>query len=100
MRDSYKSHSDIHHYDTRNKKHLIPYCRLARCQKIPHCVGLKLYNALPSGLRDLHFTVFKCRVRVLLAEDAFFSVVEFFWRCLADADGSLCNCEIVSRGSI
>lgn len=77
-KDSFRSHSDDHNYDTRNKEHLVaPYCRLTKCQKRPDSVGLRFYNALPNVVRDLHFTAFKRRVRVLLAEGAFYSVQEF-----------------------
>lgn len=76
--DKYRTHSELHEYDTRNKGELaVAYRRLKRCQNGPKFLGIKLYNKLPTNVKTLTLKKFKTALKNFLAKQAFYSVQEF-----------------------
>ncbi len=71
-----KQHSHI--YNTRFRNQLqFPIHRLKLFENIPHYMGLKLYNKLPSRLKELNLNQFKIVVKKLLIRKEYYHVNEF-----------------------
>ena len=76
--DLFKTHSDLHDYETRQRDHFVPvYRRLERCRDGPGCLAVKLYNKVPNVIKDLPKNCFKSKMKLTLLENAFYSVKEF-----------------------
>ena len=74
----YKTGSDFHVYDTRNRECLnIPYFRLTKCQNGPNFLAIKYFNALPVNVKNLPLPTFKKRIKDFLISEAFYSCEEF-----------------------
>lgn len=70
---------DIHNYNTRNSSCInIPYNRLSKSQKSYEVLGLKMFNRLPSNIRQLPLDIFKTELYRSLVKKPFYSVQEFF----------------------
>lgn len=71
--------SDIHEHSTRNAGMMDePRVRLRATQHSPSVAGIRLYNQLPSHLKQLPPKNFKTELKKLLLEAAPYSVDEFF----------------------
>lgn len=74
----YKTHKDFHEYDTRNKENLVTmYCRLKRCQNRPDYMAIKLFNKLPTQIKEMQVKKFKETVKCFLIKKAFYNVQEY-----------------------
>jgi hypothetical protein len=83
-KDSFKTNSDIHSFNTRFNHHLhIPIANLAVFQKGVWYSGTKVYNHLPPTLKQLSHDVFKFKTalkRFLLA-NVFYTLDEYYnWK--------------------
>lgn len=70
---------DFHDYDTRHKHDLRSPNVLLNCgRNAPHILGLKLFNHLPTDIKDRHtYRNFRCQLKSFLVENALYSVQEF-----------------------
>jgi hypothetical protein len=76
--EKFRSHGELHGYDTRNRDNLaVIYKRLKKCQTGSEFLGVKLFNKLSLGARALPLTQIKQKIKVFLAKQAFYSVQEF-----------------------
>nr|CAI5834912.1 unnamed protein product [Callosobruchus analis] len=76
--DLYQTHENIHTYNTRARKNLIPvYWRVGRCHDGPGYWSIKFFNALPDEVKVLSAKAFKVRVKTYLLKKAFYSFNEF-----------------------
>ncbi|VEN33714.1 unnamed protein product [Callosobruchus maculatus] len=74
----YQTHENIHTYNTRVRKNLIPaYWRLGRCQDGPGYWSIKFFNALPGEIKVLPEKVFKVRVKTYLLKTPFTPLMNF-----------------------
>lgn len=74
----FRSHEDVHNYNTRNKKNLVvPYWRLKRCQSGPGYWSVKFFNALPENIKKLPMKEYKRKIKIILLQNAFYSFDEF-----------------------
>jgi hypothetical protein len=72
--------SDNHPINARHKTNLHPpLLRLSRCQKGVHYTGIKLFNSLPSKLKDLNNNKiqFKKELKKFLLHGSFYTVDEY-----------------------
>nr|CAI5822017.1 unnamed protein product [Callosobruchus analis] len=76
--DLYQTHENIHTYNTRVRKNLIPvYWRVGRCHYGPGYWSIKFFNTLPDEVKVLSAKAFKVRVKTYLLKKAFYSFNEF-----------------------
>lgn len=70
---------DIHSYNTRNcGKLYIPYCRTTVCANGPHTSSIKIYNQLPTSIKETgSLNLFKKSLKSYLLSKQFYSVQEF-----------------------
>jgi hypothetical protein len=69
----------FHNYNTRNKSDFqYPIHRLTSLEKSPHYIGKKLYNKLPSRIKNVvNNNRFKNEVKSLLLDKVYYSVNDF-----------------------
>lgn len=71
--------TNVHDHNTRNKNELIPtYCRIGKCQNRPEYIAVKLYNKLPTDIKELPLKTFQSKIKSILLQNAFFDVEDFF----------------------
>jgi hypothetical protein len=91
-RDQFKSNSEIYGRNTRHNNNLhYPICNLTVFQKGVHYLGTKVFNSLPSSIRNLAHDVkhFKTVLKRLLLLYSFYSLEEYL-DCKFDSN--LNNC--------
>ena len=83
-KDSFKTNSDIHSFNTRfNHDLLIPIANLAVFQKGVLYSGTKVYNHLPPTLKQLTHDVFKFKTALnrFLPANSFYTLDEYYsWK--------------------
>lgn len=79
-RNSFKLTSECHGVNTRNKnKYYIPFARLNISKNLPNCIGLKIFDHLPSDIRNIEtLSRFKCILKKFLIVNCFYSLTEYF----------------------
>lgn len=76
--NDYTNFEDVHTYNTRNKKKLVPIChRVNAARNGVNYYGISFFNKLPQSIRDLPYPLFKTSVEDVLRREAFYSVSEF-----------------------
>jgi len=72
--------SEMHDHNTRRKKDLhMELCRTSSLQKSVINTGIKLFNHLPSELKQLHdFKPFRKKLKFLLLNKALYTLNEYF----------------------
>ena len=77
---SISENSTIHNHNTRRKTDLhIQSCRTASFQKSVANTGIKLFNHLPSELKQLHdFKQFRKKLKLLLLNKPLYTLNEYF----------------------
>ena len=83
--DLFSGHMKTHSYSTRNKSDLV-YNRtnLSYIQKNTHCSIIRVFNWLPSCLRQLPLKRFKIKLKNFLAKRTYYTMEEYFsdtFRC-------------------
>jgi hypothetical protein len=79
-KDQFKSNSEIYGRNTRHNNNLhYPTCNLTVFQKAVYYLGIKVFNSLPSSIRNLAHDVkhFKIVLRRLLLLNSFYSLEEY-----------------------
>jgi hypothetical protein len=79
--DYFKMTSDIHNIITRNKLNLhLPISNLSAYQKGTHYSGIKVFNSLPSQIKDLSHNrnQFKRALKYFLYFHSFYTLGEYF----------------------
>lgn len=78
-KSSLKVCSDVHTYSTRqNSNFALPRPKREMYKKSPMYAGMSLYNLLPSNIKDSRTpSLFRTKIKSLLAENAFYSIEEF-----------------------
>jgi len=79
--DYFKVNSEIHNINTRNKLNLhLPIYNLSVYQKGTHYSGLKVFNSLPSQIKDLFHNRnrFKRALKNFLYFHSFYTLDEYF----------------------
>lgn len=77
-RDRYTLNRDLHAYGTRAASIYMPCPRLDIFKASPGYMGPKLFNMLPSSLKDIaHLKSFRRSLCDLLTQGVFYSVEEF-----------------------
>ena len=67
-----------HEYETRYRNNLVPeYHRLYRSRQATNHYGLKFFNVLPRGVRELPVAQFTGVIKGFLLRGAFYSVEEY-----------------------
>ena len=77
----FKVNSEIHNINTRNKLNLhFPVSNLSVYQKGTYYTGIKVFNHLPSQIKDLSHNrnQFKCTLKNLLYFHSFYTLDEYF----------------------
>lgn len=78
-RDTLQRNADLHSYRTRyGNEMLIPYHRINKSQNNFNYVSVKLYNALPTSVKQLNSIEFKIEIKRVLLEGEFYSQEEYF----------------------
>jgi hypothetical protein len=78
--EHFQTNSTTHSVNTRKRDYLHrPTANLSCYQKSAHCVGIKIFNSLPSDLRSLmnKQTQFKVALKRYLNTHYFYSIEEF-----------------------
>jgi len=73
--------SQIHHIDTRQHANLYqPSVNVTKYQKVVYCLGVKVFNMLPSYMKTEfdNPTKFKVILQKFLYKNSFYSLDEFF----------------------
>lgn len=79
IRDSVPTHRDVHRHDTRNcNRMVVPQHRLQLSANGPLCMGIRVYNNLPSQIKHLPQKKFRSRLRSILVDLPFYDLKEFF----------------------
>jgi len=79
--DDFKVNSEIHNINTRNKSNLhLPISNLSVYQKGTYYSGIKVFNSLPSQIKDLSHNrnQFKCALKNFLCFHSFYTSDEYF----------------------
>ena len=77
----FQRNSTIHSFHTRHCSDLHrPQVNLTKVQKGLYNPGIKAYNCLPAGIKDLsnNFESFKCALKKLLLENSLYTSPEYF----------------------
>jgi len=89
-REDFMINSEIHPYNTRFNTNLHPSStRLTKYQKGTYCLGIKIYNCLPTRIVYLQLSgdvnKFKLALKKFLLVGSFYSIDEFLhWSTLGD----------------
>lgn len=76
--NSYLSHGDIHHYNTRSRQNLVfDYSRTGRVRDGCGYYAVKFYNVLPSEIRSLGIDSFTKKIKSFLKNKAFYCIEEY-----------------------
>jgi len=76
--NNFPKNSHYHSYETRRGNDLaIQYHRVKKAQHSTNHLGIKLYNKLPSQIRELNSKDFKKAIKNILTEGAYYSIAEF-----------------------
>lgn len=71
--------SDIHSHNTRQKLNLrVHYHQYSNSMKNWYAMSTRLYNSLPSNVKELAFNNFKNYLREILASNCLYTVEDFF----------------------
>jgi hypothetical protein len=77
-RELFKLNSDIHHIETIHDNDLhLPSTKLNLYQKGVFYSGIKMYNHLPSSIKDLSHD-FKRALKGIIQSNSFYSLEEYF----------------------
>ena len=77
-RESLQTNAENHSYNTRHGENLlIPRHRIERSQNTYLYTAIKLYNSLPSNIRNLTNVKFKSAVKALLTNGEFYNIQEY-----------------------
>jgi hypothetical protein len=79
--DYFKVNSEVHNIDTRNKSNLhLPISNLSVYQKGTFYSGIKVFNSLPSQIKDLSHkrNQFKRALENFLYLNSFYTLNEYF----------------------
>ena len=76
---TFVKNSNVHNHGTRGKDNFhTPHARTKGVSLGPEHMGIKLYNRLPSGLKEIQtICVFRRKVRDFLLKNLFYSVNEY-----------------------
>ena len=80
-KDHFKRNSEVHHINTRNKSSIHqPHANLSIYQKGAYYTGIKVFNSLPSQIRELSHSrhKFKHTLKEFLLTHSFYTLDEFF----------------------
>jgi hypothetical protein len=91
-KDLFKSNSEIYGRNTRHNNYLhYPTCNLTVFQKGVYYLGIKVFNSLPSSIRNLAHDVkhFKIVLKRFLLLNSFYSLEEYF-DCKFDSNFNNC----------
>jgi len=80
-RSCFKENLDIHNINTRTKSNLHqPLANLSTYQKGAHYYGIKVFNSLPSQIKDLsaNKNQFRCALESFLYSHSFYTLDEYF----------------------
>jgi hypothetical protein len=80
-KDQFLSNSQVHQINTRQTSDLyVPTANLAIYQKGVYCSGIKIYNQLPTAIKDLSSDKdkFKLALKRYLLHNSFYSLEEYF----------------------
>ena len=80
-RNYFEENSDIHNIDTRTKSNLHqPFTNSSKYQKGTYCYGIKVFNNLPSQIKDLSVNKnqFRCALESCLYFHSFYTLDEYF----------------------
>lgn len=84
-RGNLKSHEENHSYLTRNRELFIhPRHRLCKTQNFVTYLGIKMYNRLPTTMKNLDEKHFKKAIKDILLQLTFYSTEEFFNHAFAE----------------
>lgn len=76
--DRFRSHGEVHDYNTRNASHLIPeFSRLTKSRFSMNYYAPKFYNRIPTAWKSLSERVFQVKLKTFLIEKSFYSIEEF-----------------------
>lgn len=76
---SFLMHSNLHDYNTRSKDHIyINFHRLSKTQTGVNYNAPKMYNKLPTPIKDLSLPNFKIKLKQYLIKKCFYSYSEYF----------------------
>jgi hypothetical protein len=82
----FKENSDIHNINTRTKSNLHqPSANVTAYQKGTYYYGIKVFNRLPSQIKDLsaNRNLFRCKVENFLYSHSFYTLDEYFsYNCI------------------
>jgi hypothetical protein len=83
-KDLFKTNLDVHSFNTRSNHDLhIPTANLTVFQKVVWHSGIKIYNHLPSALKQLSYDIFKLEAALkrLLLTNSFYTLEEYYsWK--------------------
>lgn len=75
---NFSLNSDVHSYNTRNCDNLrTDYCAYTKTLNSFNSISAKLYNKLPSKIKNLEMKCYKQKLRHYLIQNCFYSVNEF-----------------------
>jgi hypothetical protein len=80
-KDLFKMNSDVHIFNTRSNCDLhFPVINLTVCQKEARCSGIRLYNHIPSTLKQISYDIskFKVALKNFLTTKSFYTVEEYY----------------------
>lgn len=78
-KDKWQMVKDVHRYDTRGgQDYVLGYSRLKRSESSHNYWAIKMYNKIPTTMRQQPIKSFNSQVTVILKRQAFYSVQEFF----------------------
>jgi len=79
-KDTIEKNLDTHNYNTRfQNEMLIPYHRTNKSQNNFRYMSIKLYNALPTNLKQINNArIFKSEAKKMLIEGEFYSIEEYY----------------------
>lgn len=76
--DLFTTRKEVHSHNTRYNNLIdVPQHRLCKSDKSPKIMSFKLYNKLPSEIRQLNFTNYKRKINKFLLNRPFYSVHDF-----------------------
>jgi hypothetical protein len=81
MKDLFITSMDSHNFETRQSNNLYtPQANLSAYQKGAYYSGVKIFNKLPSNIKDVNgnITKFKTTLRRFLYANSFYTLEEYF----------------------
>ncbi len=77
--EKFEFNSEVHNYNTRNRNSIrTHFLRYSKSQKNWYCISTKLYNFLPSQIKNLTHEKFKSKLKNILIAECLYRVDEFY----------------------